>query len=204
MSIDSGVCHVRWLRYLKTVLGVEATLTKRLFIMNHSPRGDDSVDDSRLISWHTAAPESPDQIIGATVSRGPRCVAEQFLILTHATNEHVIPRNPALLLTVLQVLLDHVLSQLFLSVPALRKMGVDVLDSFERRGGWNVTVLIFSSGRCVVLIFQYPQITYYWTVHLILDHSYLAGNLTNSKIDETKALEPIKSWHFCISNFRTC
>ncbi len=34
--------------------------------------------------------------------------------------------------------------------------------------------------------------------------SYQSGNLTNSKIAETKALEPLKSWHFCISNFRTC
>ncbi len=39
---------------------------------------------------------------------------------------------------------------------------------------------------------------------LILDHSYLVGNLTNSNIAETKALEPLKSWHFCISNFWTC
>ncbi len=37
----------------------------------------------------------------------------------------------------------------------------------------------------------YPTITYYWTVPLILDHSYLVGNLTNSKIAETKALEPL-------------
>ncbi len=41
-------------------------------------------------------------------------------------------------------------------------------------------------------------------MHLILDDSYLVGNLTNAKIAETKALEPLKSWHFCISNFRTC
>jgi hypothetical protein len=32
-----------------------------------------------------------------------------------------------------------------------------------------------------------------WTVPLILDHLYLVGNLTNSKIPETKALEPLKS-----------
>jgi hypothetical protein len=38
-----------------------------------------------------------------------------------------------------------------------------------------------------------PTITYYWTVPLISDHSYLVGNLTNSKIAETKALEPLKS-----------
>jgi hypothetical protein len=38
-----------------------------------------------------------------------------------------------------------------------------------------------------------PPITYYWTVPLILDHSYLVANLTNSKIAEAKALEPLKS-----------
>jgi hypothetical protein len=51
---------------------------------------------------------------------------------------------------------------------------------------------------------KYSPITYYWTVSLILDHSYLVGNSTNPKIVETKALEPLKSWHFCFSNFRTC
>ncbi len=43
----------------------------------------------------------------------------------------------------------------------------------------------------------YPPITYYWTCLLILDHSYLVRNLTNSKIAEKKALKPVKSWHFC-------
>ncbi len=43
--------------------------------------------------------------------------------------------------------------------------------------------------------YNYPPITYYWTGLLILDHSYLVGNLTISKIAETKALEPLKSWH---------
>jgi hypothetical protein len=32
----------------------------------------------------------------------------------------------------------------------------------------------------------YPPITYYWTVPLILDHSYLVGKLTRSKIADTK------------------
>jgi hypothetical protein len=32
----------------------------------------------------------------------------------------------------------------------------------------------------------YPLITYYWTVPLILDHSYLVGKLTSSKIAVTK------------------
>ncbi len=36
--------------------------------------------------------------------------------------------------------------------------------------------------------YTYPLLTYYWTGLLILDHSYLVGNLTNSKIAETKAL----------------
>jgi hypothetical protein len=49
-----------------------------------------------------------------------------------------------------------------------------------------------------------PPITYSWTGLLLLDHSYLVGNLTNTIIAETKALEPLKSWHFCISTFRTC
>jgi hypothetical protein len=40
---------------------------------------------------------------------------------------------------------------------------------------------------------EYPPITYYWTGLLILDHSYIVGNLTNSKVAETKALEPLKS-----------
>ncbi len=33
---------------------------------------------------------------------------------------------------------------------------------------------------------QYPSITYYWTVPLILDHSYLVGKLKSSKIADTK------------------
>ncbi len=49
-----------------------------------------------------------------------------------------------------------------------------------------------------------PPITYYWTGLLMLDHSNLVGILTNSKITETKALEPQKSWHFCTSIFWTC
>ncbi len=48
-----------------------------------------------------------------------------------------------------------------------------------------------------------PPITYFWTGLLILDHSYLVWYLTNSKIAVTKALEPVKSCHFRISNFRT-
>jgi hypothetical protein len=42
-------------------------------------------------------------------------------------------------------------------------------------------------------LLQGPPITSYWTGLLILDHLYLVGNLTNSKIAETKALEPLKS-----------
>jgi hypothetical protein len=45
------------------------------------------------------------------------------------------------------------------------------------------------SGRAVII--NYPPITYYWTGILILDHSYVVGNLINSKIAETKALEPL-------------
>jgi hypothetical protein len=35
-------------------------------------------------------------------------------------------------------------------------------------------------------IYNIPPITYYWTVQIILDHSYLVGKLTSSKIAETK------------------
>ncbi len=45
----------------------------------------------------------------------------------------------------------------------------------------------------IINLEYYPTITYYWTVSLKLDHSYLVGNLTNSKIAETKALELLKS-----------
>ncbi len=65
-----------------------------------------------------------------------------------------------------------------------------------------LTLLVYSSSIRTVYIPPPPD-TYYWTVPLILDHSYLVGNLTNSKIAETKALEPLKSWHFCIINFWT-
>jgi hypothetical protein len=59
------------------------------------------------------------------------------------------------------------------------------------------------SSRSKLLV-VYPPITYYWTGLLILDHSYLVGNSKSSRIAETKALEPLKSWHFCISNVRAC
>jgi hypothetical protein len=36
-----------------------------------------------------------------------------------------------------------------------------------------------------------PPITNYWTGFLTLDHSYLVGNLGNSKIAETKAIDPL-------------
>ncbi len=39
---------------------------------------------------------------------------------------------------------------------------------------------------------MYPSITYSWTVPLILDHSYLVGNLTNSKIAEKKSFRTSK------------
>jgi hypothetical protein len=82
------------------------------------------------------------------------------------------------------------------------------LWAFYRRAFYQCPLLTHHLSFClhimVIVYVHYPTITYYWTVSLILDHSYLVGNLTNSKIAETKALEPLKSWHFCISNFRTC
>jgi hypothetical protein len=38
------------------------------------------------------------------------------------------------------------------------------------------------------LLLLYPPITYYWTVPLILDHSYLVGKSTSSNIADTKVL----------------
>ncbi len=40
--------------------------------------------------------------------------------------------------------------------------------------------------RTNVSLKAYPPITYSWTVPLILDHSYLVGKLTSSKIADTK------------------
>jgi dihydropyrimidine dehydrogenase (NADP+) len=56
---------------------------------------------------------------------------------------------------------------------------------------WKKSLVLIKSF--MLTSFDYPTITYYWTVSLILDQSYLVGNLTNSKIAETKALEPLKS-----------
>jgi hypothetical protein len=44
---------------------------------------------------------------------------------------------------------------------------------------YDVAFLDYGSRR-------YQPITYYWTVPLILDHSYLVGRLTSSKIADTK------------------
>jgi hypothetical protein len=45
-----------------------------------------------------------------------------------------------------------------------------------------------ASNKVVSIYIQrvYPPITYYWTVPLILDPSYLVENLTSSKIADTK------------------
>ncbi len=48
----------------------------------------------------------------------------------------------------------------------------------------GISLGCFSNG--LLSNFINPPITYYWTVHLILEHSYLVGNLTNSKIAEQK------------------
>ncbi len=49
----------------------------------------------------------------------------------------------------------------------------------------------------------YPPITYYWTVSLILDHSYLVGNLTNSKIPLISRWELDKFKNCWNKSFRT-
>ncbi len=78
------------------------------------------------------------------------------------------------------------------------------------RGYWTQNSTCNQNRRCrglhwfTALEVTLILIAYHWTCLLIMDHSYLVGNLTYSKIAETKPLESLKSWHFCISNFRTC
>jgi hypothetical protein len=65
------------------------------------------------------------------------------------------------------------------------------------RYSWSVFCLIVTLVPLNTIISskaigKYPLITYYWTSLLILDHSYLVGNLTNSKIAETRASEPLQ------------
>jgi hypothetical protein len=49
---------------------------------------------------------------------------------------------------------------------------------------------VFDCSKAWIWDYNHLPITYSWTGLLILDHSYLVGSLTNSKITETKALEP--------------
>ncbi len=68
---------------------------------------------------------------------------------------------------------------------------------------WRLQYLLANWGK--LLRYQYicPPITYYWTGVLILDHSYLVENLTiNSKIAETKALEPSMPGTFVSAIFK--
>jgi hypothetical protein len=59
---------------------------------------------------------------------------------------------------------------------------------------WLSICLIFSKRRNAYTIIYFrklclldvPPITYHWTVPLILDHSYLVGKFTTSKIADTK------------------
>jgi hypothetical protein len=50
--------------------------------------------------------------------------------------------------------------------------------------------------------FKLPPITYYWTVPLILDHSYRVGKLTISKIADAIVSRFQRFQSFCFSNFR--
>jgi hypothetical protein len=57
----------------------------------------------------------------------------------------------------------------------------------------QIKVDFHRSSKSLLVQLSASSITYYWIGLLILDHSYLVGNLTNSKIAETKAVEPPKS-----------
>jgi hypothetical protein len=47
-------------------------------------------------------------------------------------------------------------------------------------------ILVKGQNDRVTVFAKYPPITYYWTVSLILDRSYLVGKLTSSKIADRK------------------
>ncbi len=74
---------------------------------------------------------------------------------------------------------------LMIEKPGLK---IKMLIVLRMRRGQSLSLVLVSC-----LLANIPPITYYWTGLLILDQSYLVGNLTNSKIAETKALEPLKS-----------
>jgi hypothetical protein len=62
-----------------------------------------------------------------------------------------------------------------------RSLSLNVWLYFEPGGKILVRVLSQSEPRIIP-----PRITYYSTLPLILDHSYLVGKLTSSKIADTK------------------
>jgi hypothetical protein len=66
------------------------------------------------------------------------------------------------------------------------------------------SAIMMSSSITVERVFQYPPITYYWTVPLILDHSYFVRKSTSSKIADTKVSGFYKFLSFCFSNFWIC
>ncbi len=78
-----------------------------------------------------------------------------------------------------------------------------LLNSCHFLPTFRIVHLAFFFSISATSMLRHPPIPYYWTVPLMLDRSYLVGNLTNSKIAETNALEPLKSWHLCISYLRT-
>jgi hypothetical protein len=58
-------------------------------------------------------------------------------------------------------------------------------DSYASRSEVTIFAITFY-GSILIPPVNYSPITYYWTVPLILDHSYLVGRSTSSKIAETK------------------
>jgi hypothetical protein len=81
------------------------------------------------------------------------------------------------------------------SSSAVRKLGPKITRarSDANQGQQKIVALIAVRYGAYERTGTYHTTTYHWTVPLILDYLYLVGNLTNSKIAETKALEPLKS-----------
>ncbi len=78
--------------------------------------------------------------------------------------------------------------------PAPSLFSLQFISCGELNDAFAITILkIYACWELMRGAVHHLTITYYWIVSLILDHSYLVGNLSNSEINETKALDLLKS-----------
>jgi hypothetical protein len=66
------------------------------------------------------------------------------------------------------------------------KLVIRKVQALLANGQPGLAAATLKVGDLTIFHRVYPPITYSWTVPLILDHPYLVGNLTNSKIADTK------------------